>query len=120
MKVRPRYPTKEVKTYNKNVIQKTQLQPSQYKSETVDYDLVPRYEKAQYNKPRYAPPRPKYERPATDLYEVDYAPKSKHVAYKQSYSAPKYEAVKTNYYPTATKAPYGKADYGCKTCYSHY
>lgn len=120
MKVRPRYPTKEVQTYDKNVVQRTKLQPSQYKSEDVHYDLVPKYEKAQYHKPRYAPERPKYERQATDLYEVDYAPKSKHVAYKKSYGAPKYEAVKTNYYPTATKAPYGKVDYGCQSCQAHY
>jgi len=117
MKVKPRYPTKEVKTYDKQVVKKTQLQPSRYESAPVDHHLVPAYEKPQYNKPKYAPKRPKKQNYGSDVYETPYAPKSKSQYPKQKYAEPKYEAVKTNYYPTATKAPYDySVDYSCKSC----
>ena len=117
MKVRPRYPTEPVKTYNRQVVKETHLQPSKYEAEPVHHELHPDYEPAVYEKPKYGPARPKKTGYGKDLHEAKYAPTSEEHYAEKKYAKPQYKAVETNYYPTVTKAPYDySVDYSCKTC----
>lgn len=81
MAVLPRYPVRQVQTYDSNVIKKTQLQPNQYEQVAVEYDLVPAFEENVWTEPRYTDPRPQEQgygtavnsyRQAAEVYEPQY------------------------------------------------
>lgn len=116
MKVRPRYPTEPVQTYNRQVVEKVELQPARYAKKQAKHSLVPAYEKAEYYKPKYGPPRKDYPEYGHEIAETPYAPKSKAYYPEKKYGGAK-RAVQTDYYPTYDKAPVDySVDYACDSC----
>lgn len=57
MAVLPRYPAKQVQTYDQNVIRETQLQPHQYEQVKAEHALSPKFEENMWTEPIYTDPR---------------------------------------------------------------
>lgn len=119
MQVLPRYPQEPVRSYDRQVIKETQLQPSQWNADPQDYALTPKFEAVEYKQPEYVH-REKPVKMGQHYHEQKAAPTSQDRYYEQKYASPEYRNVETNYNPTVTPAPYNNYDYGCDTCsYDH-